>query len=177
MRIVRSVCVMLSSLTPTGTQCFRAAWLMKGSTIMSATFTKMLAVLTIFASVVMTNGASAGPPLGISRPYYGSNRSVTGTRMRTMRNYSLVARAEVRRSFSHNPSEVVITNNGGCTRSIAVAPATPKNDVATSPNVTRRSFSYEPSVNSAVPSRSYRKATPRKDPWMIPKADFRRYSR
>jgi hypothetical protein len=145
---------------------------------MSSTFTKMLAVLTIFASAVMANAVLAGPPLGISKPYYGSSRSGSGTRMRSMRSYSPVARAEVRRSFSYSPSEVVIANNNGaCPRSIAVAPAAPKNDVATSPNVTRRSFSYEPSARTAVPSRSYRTATPKKDPWMIPKADIRRYTR
>jgi hypothetical protein len=149
---------------------------MKGITIMSATFTKMLAVLTILASAVMANAVLAGPPLGISKPYYGSSRSGSGTRVRSMRNYGLVARPEVRRSFSYSPS-AVIANNRVCPPSIAVTPAAPKNEVATSPKVTRRSFSYEPSVRTAVPSRSYRMSTPKKDPWMIPKADFRRYSR
>ncbi len=52
-----------------------------------------------------------------------------------------------------------------------------KQDVAAAPKVTRRSYSYEPSIQPAPRGRSYnRSAAPTKDKWLYPKSDPRRYN-
>ncbi|MGD9637014.1 MAG: hypothetical protein AB7U97_27280, partial [Pirellulales bacterium] len=59
----------------------------------------------------------------------------------------------------------------------AAKKAEAKKDVAAAPQVTRRSYSYEPAT-PAPQTRSFtRGASPKKDAWLYQKADPRRYER
>jgi hypothetical protein len=98
------------------------------------------------------------------------------SRSRVMRSYAPARSAETRQSFSYEPAEEVAKATGGCPQH-AAAPKAAKQDIAAAPKSTRRSYSYEPSVQPEPRARSYnRSAAPKKDPWMYPKADPRRYN-
>ena len=152
---------------------------------MSATFNKMMIVGTsVLALLVLASGVSAAPSLGFpsGRPYYGSQNQHSGSRSECRASSAPARSGETRQSFSYEPAEGVAKATGGCHQHAAAPQAakkdTTKQDVAAAPKVTRRSYSYEPSVQPEPCARSYnRSAAPKKDPWLYPKGDPRRYGR
>lgn len=151
---------------------------------MSVTFNKkFIAAAAILALLVLASGASAAPSLGLAkgRPYYGSSSQQSGSGSWGARSYAPAFSAETRRSFSYEPAESVAKATGECDQHVVAPKATKKDttkkDVAAAPQVTRRSYSYEPAIQIAPRARSYnRNAVPKKDPWLYPKGDPRRYN-
>ncbi len=150
---------------------------------MSATLNKLTIVGTAtLALLVLASGASAATSLGFpkGRPYYGGSSQQSGAR--AFRSYSPAYSTETRQSFSYEPAEAATSAKDGCPQRAAVPQATKKDEatqgVATDPQVTRRSYSYEPAVEPAQRVRSFnRNVAPKRDAWSVPKADPRRYSR
>lgn len=144
---------------------------------------KIIAASATLAFLVLASGASAAPSLGLAkgRPYYGSSNQQSGSGTWGTRSYAPAFSAETQRSFSYEPAEGVAKATSGCQQH-AVAPKAARKDttrkgVATAPQVTRRSYSYEPAIQPAPRARSYnRSAAPKKDPWLYPKGDPRRYN-
>lgn len=152
---------------------------------MSLTFNKTTIVASaILALMVLASGASAAPSLGFpsGRPYYGAPNQHSGSRSGAMRSYSRARSGETRQSFSYEPAEsgpaTVTHGSCGCGGHHQAAKSSDSGSaVAKAPQVERRSYSYEPSAQPAPRARSYnRSAAPKKDPWMYPKSDPRRYS-
>jgi hypothetical protein len=94
------------------------------------------------------------------------------------------APAEMRQSFSYEPGELAeptteTASGCGCgaqSEAPQAANADGQRDVAAAPKVTRRSYSYEPAIQPAPGVRNFnRNAAPKKDPWLYPKGDPRRY--
>ena len=149
---------------------------------MSVMFNKTtIGAAAMLALMVLASGASAvslGLPEG--RLYYGNTAGQqSGSRARAGRSHAPARPTETRQSFSYEPAEGAATVRGGCGchHHAAAAPSESKNEVAKAPQTTRRSFSYEPSVEPAPRARSHRSSASKKDPWLIPKTDPRRYSR
>lgn len=151
---------------------------------MSVTFNKkIIAASATLALLVLASGASAAPSLGLAkgRPYYGSSNRQSGARTWGARSYAPAFSAETQRSFSYEPAESVAKVTGKCEQHVVAPKATKKDstkkDVAGAPQVTRRSYSYEPAIQPAPRARSYnRSAAPKKDPWLYPKGDPRRFN-
>ncbi len=149
---------------------------------MSATFNKMKIVgMSVLALFVMTSLAPAAPSLGMAkgRPYYGSSNQSSG--VSAARSYAPAISTETRQSFSYEPAESVSKGTGGCHQHAAAPQAVKKDtatdDVAAAPKMTHRSYSYEPANQPAPIIRSFnRSAAPKKDPWLYPKGDSRRYN-
>lgn len=148
---------------------------------MSATFNKLTMIGTAtLALLVMTSGASA-VSLGIGRPYFGSSNQGAGARNWSARSYAPAYSTETRQSFSYEPAEGAAKAKCGC-HEHAKAPQTAtkdttKDNIAAVPETTRRSYSYEPTVEPAPSVRSFnRSAAPKKDPWLYQKGDPRRYN-
>ena len=151
---------------------------------MSATFNRLMIIgSSVLSLLILTSGASAAPSLGMAkgRPYYGSQNQRSG--FNTTRSYAPAFSTETRQSFSYEPAEGATTVTGGCgCQHHAAAPQAAqkdvtKDDVAAAPKVTRRSYSYEPTIQSAPSVRSYKRSTtPTKDKWLYPKGDPRRYN-
>ena len=146
---------------------------------MSATFNKLVVGTSALALLVLANGASAAPSLGYpaGRPYYGSTNRQSGSQ--SFRSYSPSYSSETRQSFSYEPAESAVKGDCGCNGQVVVPQAAEtKKDVAAAPKTTRRSYSYEPATEPAPRVRNYnRSSAPKKDPWLYPKGDPRRYGR
>ena len=147
---------------------------------MSATFKKLIVGASVLALLILASGAQAAPSLGIGRPYFGSSNRSFGSR--SFRSYTPSYSTETRQSFSYEPAESAVPAWGGCPQHAAAPQAVKKDatkkDVAAAPEVTRRSYSYEPAIQPAPATRSFnRSAAPKKDAWLVPKSDPRRYSR
>jgi hypothetical protein len=135
---------------------------------MSVAFNKTTIVaLTIFALTMLTSGASAAPSLGFpsGRPYYGSSNQQFGSRSGTMRSYAPARSDETRQSFSYEPAEsepTTVTHGssgcGGHHHSHSAMSGDSGKAVAKTPQVERRSFAYEPSVQPEPRARSYNRS-------------------
>jgi hypothetical protein len=151
---------------------------------MSATFNKLIVGANVLALLFLASAAQAAPSLGYpaGRPYYGANNQSSGSR--TFRRYSPPYSTETRQSFSYEPAESGVTVKGSCgCRGHVAAPqaaakkAETKQDIAAAPQVTRRSYSYEPAT-PAPQRRAYsRNSGPTKEPWQYQKTDPRRRGR
>ena len=144
---------------------------------MSATFNKLFVGTSVLALLVLASGASAAPSLGINRPYYGSENNRSSAR--SFRSYAPAYSTETRQSFSYEPAENGARVNGGC-HDHAVVPqaakkAETKKDVTAVPKTTRRSYSYEPTMEPAPQPRAFnRSPSPRREAWQYQKTDPRR---
>lgn len=138
---------------------------------MSAQFRKLTVVgVTSSALLAIAASAFAAPSLGLAanRPYYGSSHHAT--RSWNVRQAAPSYTVTTRQSYSHEPA----------VQSVAPAPAVksaevkpqPQAKVATAPQATRRSYSYEPMSGSAVQHSHH----PAKDQWLRSKAEAHRYS-
>lgn len=148
---------------------------------MSAAFNKLIVGTSVFALLILASGAQAAPTPGYpkGRPYYGSNNQSVG--VRSFRTYAPAYSAETRQSFSYEPTEKVVAPRGGCHGRVAAPQAAKKaetkKDVAAAPQVTRRSFSYDPATPAPRTRGFNRNVGPKKEPWQYQKTDPRRYGR
>jgi hypothetical protein len=140
---------------------------------MSTTLNKTI-ITALAALLLLATGANAAPSLGLAKgkPYYGASQQ-SGGGFHAVRSYSPSWSVETRQSFSYGPADGVATVKSGCPQNVVKVPAAAKEEVAKAPQTTRRSFSYEP----ATRARNFRSTAPKKDPWLYPKGDRRRYGR
>lgn len=150
---------------------------------MSATFNKLFVVTTFLGISVLASQVTAAPSLGYpkGRPYYGSNAQSSGRSFRSY-NYTPAFSGETRQSFSYEPGQNAVKAGTGC-HAKAVAPkkaakVETKKKVATAPQATRRSYSYEPTFQATPQPRTYfHNRAPKKEAWQYQKTDPRRYQR
>jgi hypothetical protein len=146
-----------------------------------------IAASATLSLLVLASGAPAAPSLGFpsGRPYYGSSNQQSGSRSGYMPSYAPAGSAETRQSYSYEPGESAepateAKSGCGCGAQSAAPQASNEdnnNDVAAAPDMTRRSYSYEPATQPGSSARSFsRSAASKKDPWLYPKGDPRRYN-
>ena len=139
-------------------------------------FTALIALVAILANGTVTfaqrdAGAKARGEVGAG--FWGSQSGRSSAR-----SYAPSFSTDARRSYSYSPADkgekaapaVKDAGRSGC-HSAAKNKAA-DDSVAKAPQKSRRSYSYEPSMRSGSGSR----AKAKKDPWLYPKADPRRYS-
>lgn len=137
---------------------------------MSVSVHKLVTGLGLLSLLVFAAGASAAPSIGYpaGRPYYGSGHQ----HAHVYRNFSpSYVTTEARQSFSHEPTEKAADAGKASADQQAAPQAAQDNQasehVAAAPRTTtRRSFSYEPTMQ--------RHRSGHRDAWLYQKADARR---